>query len=343
METIAWSLLDVLLTMSLLALGWATLMSKDSHRAVVLFITFGLLLALVWVRLRAPDIALAEAAIGAGLTGALLLASIRDKSKSGITVGHDNATDTKPTGQGIVLTVLSAGLAVVFGMAFVYALNHTDAVRLTVAVSANLEASGVSNPVTAVLLNFRAYDTLLELAVLLAAVLGIIALGPARTGYLDSGLVLSGLTRWLVPLLIVTSGYLLWVGAHAPGGAFQAGAVLAATGVLLRLAGYPTGELAKGFALRGLVVAGVGLFLIIGLATMLAGNSFLGYPVAWAGTIILAIETAATLGIAVTLIIAFMCGEPEGWPEERVEQETPRIDKSSGENVNNPEESTNAR
>ena len=36
---------------------------------IVLFISFGLMLSLAWVRLKAVDIALAEAAIGAGLTG----------------------------------------------------------------------------------------------------------------------------------------------------------------------------------------------------------------------------------------------------------------------------------
>jgi uncharacterized MnhB-related membrane protein len=51
----------------------------------VLFIAFGLLMALAWVRLDAPDIALAEAAIGAGLTGAILLAALarlKPKKKS---------------------------------------------------------------------------------------------------------------------------------------------------------------------------------------------------------------------------------------------------------------------
>ena len=37
---------------------------------------FGMLLALAWMRLQAPDVALAEAAIGAGLTGALLMAAV---------------------------------------------------------------------------------------------------------------------------------------------------------------------------------------------------------------------------------------------------------------------------
>ena len=52
------------------------LASPDLFRAVVLFIAFGLVLALIWVRLDAPDIALAEAAIGAGLSGALLLSAL---------------------------------------------------------------------------------------------------------------------------------------------------------------------------------------------------------------------------------------------------------------------------
>ena len=58
------------------ALVWSAaraLTVADLFRGVVLFIVFGLLMALAWARLGAPDIALAEAAIGAGLTGALLL------------------------------------------------------------------------------------------------------------------------------------------------------------------------------------------------------------------------------------------------------------------------------
>src|SRR5690606_25544274 len=40
-------------------------------------------------------------------------------------------------------------------------------------VAERLGASGVSNPVTAVLLNFRSYDTLLEIAVLLVAMVAV--------------------------------------------------------------------------------------------------------------------------------------------------------------------------
>ncbi len=68
---------DLLLSTSLIALAVAALTSREPRRAVILFVAFGLLLALVWARLRAPDVALAEAAIGAGLAGALMLAAAR--------------------------------------------------------------------------------------------------------------------------------------------------------------------------------------------------------------------------------------------------------------------------
>jgi len=72
---------DLLLSGTLIALALAALTSQEPRRGVILFIAFGLLLALVWARLRAPDVAIAEAAIGAGLAGALLLAAARRASR----------------------------------------------------------------------------------------------------------------------------------------------------------------------------------------------------------------------------------------------------------------------
>lgn len=67
---------DLLLIASLLLVAGGAMLSRALLRAVVLFITFGLLMALAWLRLGAPDVALAEAAIGAGLTGVLLLDTV---------------------------------------------------------------------------------------------------------------------------------------------------------------------------------------------------------------------------------------------------------------------------
>jgi energy-converting hydrogenase B subunit D len=74
----AWWVFDVVLLLTLVWVAWQALVDREGElfRAVVLFIAFGLLLAVAWVRLKAPDIALAEAAIGAGVTGALLLVTL---------------------------------------------------------------------------------------------------------------------------------------------------------------------------------------------------------------------------------------------------------------------------
>ena len=177
--------------------------------------------------------------------------------------------------------------------------------------------TGVINPVTAVLLNFRAYDTLLELAVLSAALLGVLVLGPGRSAPRIAGPVVTNQVAWLAPLLIVTAGYLLWVGAHAPGGAFQAGALLAAAGIIVRLSGSPNFGLPSGVWLRLIAVAGCGVFLFVGLASMGDDASLLQYPADWAGTLILLIEVFATLSIATSLLLVYLGGQPDAWAPGR--------------------------
>jgi uncharacterized MnhB-related membrane protein len=69
--------IDVALAGLLVLLACGTLIARELFSAAILFIAFGLLMALVWARLDAPDLALAEAVIGAGLTGVLLVHIVR--------------------------------------------------------------------------------------------------------------------------------------------------------------------------------------------------------------------------------------------------------------------------
>ncbi len=75
MAAVIWTF-DILLGLGMLMLAFYIIRSRNLFQAVVMFIVFGLMAALSWARLRAPDIALAEAAIGAGVTGALFLNTI---------------------------------------------------------------------------------------------------------------------------------------------------------------------------------------------------------------------------------------------------------------------------
>lgn len=310
MIEILWLMFDIMLVLLLIALAWTTCSNTDVMRAVTLFIAMGLLLAVIWARLKAPDLALAEAVIGAGISGALLLSAIKDYPSSAI-VSHRSALT-----HGIINTFTLA-LTILMSWAVWHGLNMSDGVRLSQQVVSQLPVSGVSNPVTAVLLNFRAYDTLLELAVVLTAVLTVLILNDKRADSAAPGPVLQGMTRWLVPLLVVTSGYLLWVGAHAPGGAFQAGAMLAAAMILLQLA-YPSVH--QGFnlyLLRVLLVIGIFIFVLVGLWLMSANDDFLAFTPAHAGTLILVIETAATISIAAALTLAYIGGRPTCWEADK--------------------------
>ena len=216
----------------------------------------------------------------------------------------------------VLLSVLAAGLG--------YAVLSLpiEAPGLSLSVAEKLDASGVSNPVTAVLLNFRGYDTMLEMAVLFLALLGVWSLGgePERSES-GPGVVLDMLSRTLIPLFVMVAGYLLWVGAHAPGGAFQAGSVLAAAGVLLLLSGWRLNAKFTGLPLRITLVLGLIMFVTVAVVLQLAGQRLLEFPLSLAGTLILLLEAAATLSIGMTLAFLFFGRRP------RTDQTDAGIDK----------------
>jgi uncharacterized MnhB-related membrane protein len=66
---------DTLLMVSVLVLAWMSIFSASIFRCIVFFVCLGLLVTIAWGQLGAFDVAIAEAAIGAGITGALLLAA----------------------------------------------------------------------------------------------------------------------------------------------------------------------------------------------------------------------------------------------------------------------------
>ena len=314
METIIFlhGTFDTLLGLGLLFVAWKMLVCPDLFRAIVLFIAFGLLLALIWVRLGAPDVALAEAAIGTGLTGALLLSAL---AKLPAAVKRENGPpaqeqDDDMRGYRRWLTAALL-LAVAAGLGWVIISLPPETIGLRAQVAANLQVSGVSNPVTAVLLNFRGYDTLLEMVVLLLALLGVWSLQD-KTGHhkAPSGPVLDTLTRLLVPVLILVAAYLLWVGAHAPGGAFQAGSVLAGAGVLLLLTGWRLPARFSALPLRLALIAGVAVFVVMAFFTLLRQGQLLRYPPAQAGLFIFILELAATISIGITLAALYYGSRP---------------------------------
>jgi multisubunit Na+/H+ antiporter MnhB subunit len=182
------------------------------------------------------------------------------------------------------------------------------AIDLRGPVAAQLAQSGVSHPVTAVLLNYRGYDTLLEIAVLLLALLAILAVAgtPAAAPVQPSHPVVQTLARLATPLAVVVAVYLLWAGAFRPGGAFQAGAVLAAAAVLLHLAGLLRGWGFPSLSLRLGLAAGFAVFLTVAAVLAIRG-ALLEYLPDMAGALILLIESGLTVSLGLILAGLFLC------------------------------------
>jgi multisubunit Na+/H+ antiporter MnhB subunit len=95
--------------------------------------------------------------------------------------------------------------------------------------------------------------------------------------------------------------YLVWAGSSAPGGKFQGAAVLAAMWILVLLAGLRRPPHVADRRIRALLAAGPALFLALGGVGMVAADGFLAWPDGFAKPLILGVEAALTVSVAVAL------------------------------------------
>ena len=173
--------------------------------------------------------------------------------------------------------------------------------------------SGVESPVTAVLLNFRGYDTLLEVMVLLLAVIGVWSLTrapfPPRQA-LSLNPVQIAVVRLLTTLMLLIAAYLVSHGSYLAGGAFQGGAVLGGAGVLLLVSELPWLQNISSLPLRLGLLCGPMVFLAVALFCLMGGSELLNYPQAMASSLLLLIESACAISIGLTLASLFAGGRP---------------------------------
>jgi len=303
--------------LAVLVLGVAvwTIAARDTFAAVVGFVAYGLLLALAWVRLAAPDVALTEAAIGSGVTGGLLIGASTRLRRTETAAAGEEPGPTLRLAAAVLCGLVSAGLAAIVLML------PEPAPTLAPQAAANIAATGLGNPVTAVLMAYRAIDTLLETVVLLLALVGVWSLAPDRVWggfpgprhHADPDGVLTFIAQLLVPLGILVGIHIFWVGSVAPGGEFQGATILAAMWILAMMAGLVDAPPVSRRWLRLLLIAGPAVFFAIGLAGFAMAGAFLAYPVEYAKLLIVTIEIPVTLSIAATLAL-LVAGPPERAP-----------------------------
>ncbi len=334
-------LADLALGLAVLAAVGCAVIPRSRLALAAGFLGLGALTSLAWLRLGSVDVGLAEAGIGGGILGALLVwLAIRSPSSASPdtapnALSADDGADPSQSESSLdrsrparrwlrPLLGSAAGAAIAVGLCLVWLEISQTLPAWEEPLDAEMAGTGVTHEITGVLLAFRAYDTLLESAVLMLAGVAVIALGR------DAGLhqlaepqpPVPSPMHWLVrvsaPVLLLAGLWLLFAGSSDSGGAFQSGAVLCALLILLRTAhAFPARKRVEPWV-RPLLVAGVVVFILAGLAGPLLADPVMGEPwlswqPEWAAAAVLTVEIMLTLGIAAGLFLMYLTLEnPQG-------------------------------
>jgi multicomponent Na+:H+ antiporter subunit B len=161
--------LDVILLLILIATAVLSLIVRDLLTAVALLAVYSLFTALLFTGLQALDVALVEAALGAGLTGVLLIAAILLTTRRAEQRPHPRAR--------VLIPIVVAGFVglMLFASTGLPDRGDPDAPAQQGVSRAYIEGSlpqtRTPNVVTAILADYRSMDTLGETLVILTAAL----------------------------------------------------------------------------------------------------------------------------------------------------------------------------
>lgn len=263
---------------------------RDPIGAIAVFAVFSLGLSIVWVWLAAPDVGLTEAAVGAGVMVVILLIAAVRTTHGDILLGSlgRRTVNLPALALAVLVSLLLAASVATFpeiGDPEAPAVQPQDPAGTLTPYAAYIGESTaereVPNAVAAVLTIFRSLDTLGEVVVAFAAVVGVlivlgrpdlsaVSLQSPQEGQPDPYVMSPiGMTavRLVVPLVFIFGVYLTVQGAVQPGGGFQGGIVMGAAFVLMTLifGHVPTANWVDHRVLVWILVLGIGLiFLLVG-------------------------------------------------------------------------------
>jgi len=187
MDHLLLTILNDLLLAILVGLAIASVRLPDLLGASATLGAYSLVMAILWCRMNAVDVAFTEASVGAGISTVLLLAAISRIGR------HERRTPRGAQGRGRALRTRLGALVVclVTAGALIYgskdmprvgdpdapATNHEEVARRYLERSAGPEGEvGPANVVTSVLGDYRGYDTLGETTVIFTAGLCVVLL-----------------------------------------------------------------------------------------------------------------------------------------------------------------------
>jgi len=258
--------------------------------AVMLMGIFSLQMAAIFFVLDAADVALTEAAVGAGVATMLLLGALA------LTKDKEKRRRRRRWPAIVIVTVTT--LMMIYATFDMPRLGDPQApVHQHVApwyLSVTPKVIDIPNVVTAILASFRGYDTLGEVFVIFTAGVGVMFIlangsGNGRRTMVPSAdstglrhhLVPRVVGRLLVPFIVLFGLYVQFHGEYGPGGGFQAGALISA-GLILYALVEGEKEALRAIPLSvlvGMIAFGAFLFGAVGVVGMLFGGNFLDYSV----------------------------------------------------------------
>ena len=276
-----------LLTM-LVITAVAIVRTENLFIAVMLTSIYSLLMAANFFILDAADVALTEAAVGAGVTTVIFLGALA------LTAEKEKRPASR---KWLPLIVVSTTVLLLIYATFDKPrLGDPEApTQVHVApwyLEKTPELIDIPNVVTAVLATFRGYDTLGEVFVVFAACIGVLFVLGSTSGTtkiklrsesegLRHHLIPKVVGRLLVPFIVLFGLYVQFHGEYGPGGGFQAGAIIATAFILHALL---EGEAAAlraipRNALLAMTAIGALIYSAVGIAAILMGGNFLEYTV----------------------------------------------------------------
>ena len=264
----------------------AAIQASNLFVSVMMMGIFSLLIAINFFLFDAADVALTEAAVGAGISTVLFLGALAYLNP------HEHKHAPKRT---LGLVLVSIG-----GLLMAYASFHAPefgdsnaptALHLTPwFMQTTAEQIDIPNVITAILGSFRGYDTLGEVFVVFTAGIGVLFLLSSPKPASVSTPKMVGLRhyviprlvgRLLIPFIFLFGLYVQFHGEYSPGGGFQAGALIAASIILYALLEGQDRALKAipQTALTILMCSGALLYTLVGIAGLVNGGYFLDYSV----------------------------------------------------------------
>ena len=70
-------LFKIILLVSLIVCAVSVAFTKDLLTSIIIFMSYSLIMCVIWVLLQSPDLAITEAAVGAGVTSSLFFVTLK--------------------------------------------------------------------------------------------------------------------------------------------------------------------------------------------------------------------------------------------------------------------------